>query len=335
MTLSTNGRGRGFLPVLLCLMATTAVAQQQSGHQNPQHPNRQQDPDHAGARTDESSSRSTDPVQRAHEQLQRATLEALRQQAGEWRTGANAGSSSTGDATGTEQGTPDAAGRGATGASPAGETSTSTAGSAMAGRLQADELMIAACPNGLLAGAPFADGARRSMRGERGNASGRSAGDATGETDEDRRQQAGDGSRAGNSSNHEIAGLILVSEDGAARGQGRRSARGDASTGERGDVSVGGDRIDRSAPAARPGKGRLQPGVYAVECSGSRVALKDRSGNIVLNATVAPSGSMRPASTETDRSTTARPDWEMVFGAITAEVMTSWNQHVGSPSSGR
>ncbi|MBI1381954.1 MAG: hypothetical protein GC161_12810 [Planctomycetaceae bacterium] len=171
--------------------------------------------------------------------------------------------------------------------------SAQTPGMGSSTAIRGQELLIAACRDGLLAGAPSgerragASGATGGMGNNRdaGNTgtpgdagTERGAGTSPSAQRPGERQGAGLGapSLAG-----EVVGMILICEhsnEGIARG-GATAGQNDRRAGE-----ASSER--ESAMPRNAGSGRLVPGVYSVQQTGQSVWLTDQEGQVVLRTTI-------------------------------------------------
>lgn len=243
----------------------------------------------------------------AYLHLQRVSLNTLRQEAGKWKE-ERAGESGDSDSR---------------------DVSASSAS------LRGDELLIAACSKGLVAGAPSSTTMASSRASDSSDRGDRASGPQRTPVEQNQtssRQAASDG---------QAVGMILVcahSTDDASRASGtsdRREKQAREASGEQ-------DRAARSASAATA-TGKLEPGVYCVKQSGQSVWLTDEEGQVVLRATMdahsGKSSSKLGDSRDQDPSgelgsrglgdrSDDRSEWEHVFGAITKEAMTSmgWSE---------
>lgn len=346
--------------VFTCLICTAApmLAQDATTRQDA---TRQQDP---------RNQQGDEQVEQAHLQLRNATMRALNEHSRKWQQKQTDAASSRSEQTGREQTGREQTGREQTGSDR--NTASSSSSTATGDiTLEAGKLMIAASPNGLLAGAPV----RRTTTGStQPFGSGRSTDGRQNQEREDEQtgsegREATGASRTpstsgtANSGQNELVGMILIckhkQDTEAARtpGDAKRHAlqqRG----GEERDTSAEEASSDRAATARagsmRSGQQGLEPGAYGVKCEGDRVSLTDANGKVVLQATIeggAKKGmNRRGADTTGDREETGRSaertedsrsarsamprtgsntdndgEWEQVFGAITAEIMTKWN----------
>lgn len=206
-------------------------------------------------------------------------------------------------------------------------------------KLLGDELLIAAATEGLLAGAPSADPTSRMQ----GGAGSKMTEEATSSTTN--RTVNRDGSE-------NLVGMLLVCA--LPGNNGARSAMGRSGTDGEMDSSRGG-AVDASTATTK-----LTAGTYAIKRSGNSIWLADRFGRVALRTTIDTDHGMtsRISPSPTDRSTGATgqdktnpdrardgsedratqrqdetklsrtmngnsDDWEVVFGAITKEAMTS------------
>ena len=256
----------------------------------------------------------------AYRQLQQAALSALQEKARAWKEEDEAPAATQQDD-----------------ASPA--RNAQSPGSGLT--LRSEELLIAACPDGLLAGAPSASSASVSKAQPPG-----SSGD---QRDDDRATPPPTSVDPSGQGGGRTVGLVLVCSHspapagavGDGQGQSDKQAKEAGST--RDPRTAGG-----VGTAGAPGP--LKPGVYCVKQSGNSVWLADQGGQVVLRANLDGHGkapgdaSAGQHAGQDDRQAGAAPpkamheaDWEHVFGALAEEVMVTmgWTENSASSSSAR
>jgi hypothetical protein len=245
---------------------------------------------------------------------------------------------------------------------PAGSTSSagdtnrtgSTGATSQAISFREDDRLVAACSDGLLAGAPTTGTSFGRESQSRSN-------DPTGPNDQGERasndpsrRDASDSTRESSRSG-ELVGMIIVcthSVDGtdghALGGSTRESSRPEEASTSQPDRSTG---VETRTSA---GTRKLEPGVYAVRASAGTVQLTDKSGQIVLTAMLGDpglyGGSSQAGTSGADHNrpqgtSEGRPahvgikeqSWGHIFGAITKEAMTSmgWSKSDHSMSTSR
>lgn len=209
----------------------------------------------------------------AYQSLHQVTLRVLEEKSRNWKDGSQPGT------------TPGAEGeRNPTARTPGMGSSTAIRG---------QELLIAACSDGLLAGAPSGNARPASSGAAGGMGNSRDAGNpgSTGDAGTERgagtspsAQRPGDrqGTGLGSPSNAgEVVGMILICEhsnDGIARV---------GATAEQNERRAGEASSERESALPRnAGSGRLVPGVYSVKQTGQSVWLTDQEGQVVLRTTI-------------------------------------------------
>lgn len=224
--------------------------------------------------------------------------------------------------------------------------------------LRGDQLLIAACTKGLLAGAPTGQDAMPSASGsskdtDTRDANGEGANRQPGNPPTTDKTLPGASGIAGAG---QTVGILLVSSNDAARAGGSSSgSTGSATERKTDDQPQDGStgRSDRAtADASASGaRGALVPGAYTIKREGASVWLVDANDKVALRTTIESpisgsvthdSGATRGGSSAgggsgtgsgaTGSGTTAMGgahDWPLVFGAITKEAMTSmgWAKH--------
>lgn len=240
----------------------------------------------------------------AYKQLHQVTLNALQEQARSWKDKPVAG---------TVLGTDSA--------------------SSQSLSLRGEELMIAACPGGLLAGAPSGTANHDARKPATPPANDKNDGkddNKQGTQPNPDRSSQGAGA-AGNDG--QSVGMILVHANtlgGATAGRDNNIQKGDKGPQEASGDGEGATRNASSGVSA----GALKPGVYCVKQSGSSVWLTDQQGQIVLRTTLDAKSGNKPQTPnevggqnrESDlglQRAGGHGEWEQVFGAIAKEAMHS------------
>lgn len=198
--------------------------------------------------------------------------------------------------------------------------------------LRGDELLIAGCSQGLLAGAPSGTASNRDVRKPAPLPAGGNDKSDSGQGSQSNPDRTGQtaGSAGGDG---QAIGMILVSANsmgGSKAGMDGHKRTSDSEAREAADERD--DAGTRNA-AGSLGAGALKPGVYSVKQSGSSVWLSDQEGRTVLRTSVdAQRGNTTPKSSEfgrQDRDSTfgksaeGQSEWETVFAAIAEEAMSS------------
>jgi hypothetical protein len=300
----------------ICLLTVgTAIARQ---NQEPKTP-----PSDPSSRSREVDDQDLQPLRRAYQNLHEAALRALQAGAQEWRSTMPSTEGST-------------------------EPKGSTGGSSQSVHLRSDEILIAACSEGLLAGAPaFGMGSARNPRPI--------STDDEGQADLDLARRDSTMPNSGSSPSSEPVGMILVCAHSVNAGHGQATEESSLESPRPQEASTGQHDRNRASTAHRSSGGsRLQPGVYAVKTSADTVQLTDKSGQVVLTARLhGDVHGSRPDEASTpprdrvkpQRVPEGRPDqaggesqnWEFIFGAITKEAITSmgWTRADKSSSASR
>lgn len=202
--------------------------------------------------------------------------------------------------------------------------------------LRGDDLLIAAATEGLLAGAPSADPTSRLQGGAGSKATEEATSSTTNRT-------------VGRAGSENLVGMLLVCA--LPGNNGARSTMGRSGTDGEMDSSRGG-AVDASTATTK-----LTAGTYAIKRSGNSIWLADRFGRVALRTTIDKDHGITPRirpspidrSTGQDKTNPDRArdgsddevtqrkdetklsrtmngnsdDWEVIFGAITKEAMTS------------
>lgn len=206
--------------------------------------------------------------------------------------------------------------------------------------LRGEELLIAGCPEGLLAGAPSGASNRDTRKGASAPF-GDNKSDSKSDSNPSPQSNPGrtdQGAGAAGSDGQSI-GMLLVcahATDGAKTSLDSKGLKqdGDGKSSDR-DREVAGDRDSglRNASASSS-TGSLKPGVYCVKQSGSSVWLADQEGRIVLRTTV---DAQRDKANQKPSELGGREqqpgfaaqragdqsEWEQVFASISEEAMNS------------
>ncbi|MBL8803168.1 MAG: hypothetical protein JNN27_14280 [Planctomycetes bacterium] len=247
----------------------------------------------------------------AYRQLHQVTLSTLQDKARGWKEKPAAGTTRSTDS---NPGSPSSA--------------MSTAMS-----LRGDELLIAACTKGLLAGAPSTS---------TGNSTGGDARKPSTPLGDERNQGTQPNSdkqdQTSGSAGSELrsVGMILVHAHTSGTTADMDPIGGNNPSNDRDTREASGDRdsAPRNAASGNVGARALKPGVYCVKQTGSSVWLTDQEGQTVLRTTLdSPLAGKSPKAGElggqqretgSDSLRTANQgEWEQVFGAITKEAMSS------------
>lgn len=331
------------------LFAQTSPTQQERTQNPNQNPSRQTQP---GLK--DFDSKEFDRIANAYRELHQVTLSTLQQEARDWKE-----SKSIGDP---NRGTGDA-NRGTTGTTgTTGDTAGSLSGSQMS--LRGDELLIAACPEGLLAGAPTSGTMSKSdMRpagtdGRPAGTDGDNQGTSQGST-QDRTASA-----SGSLLEGQTVGMLLVCAHSTSATAGLEPS---TRKGENEPREATGDRDATTRNASASLMGPLKPGAYCVKQSGNSVWLTDEQGQTVLRTMLdkhpgigtglgdvrhdrdvndgrdvsgrdaAGSDKDRTGQRDASLALAGTPgNWEHIFGAIAKEAMHSmgWADK-GAPASMR
>lgn len=275
----------------------------------------------------------------AYRSLHQITLSALQQEARSWKETKSSGPSG-GDL---NRGTGDA-NRGDTGnAGGAGGASSSSPQMTLRG----DELLIAACTEGLIAGAPSTmakfDGSKPDARPAGTDGDGQGSGSSQG-SGQDRPAQAG------SMQDGQCVGMLIVCQHSVGSAAGTAGIDPSTRKGENEPREAAGDRNASTREASASMAGPLKEGAYCVKQSGSSVWLVDEQGQTVLRTSLGkPMGAHDPRDVTgggaSDRrgehdmgmsSHAGSNDWNHVFGAIAQEAMSSmgWAKP-GAPASMR
>lgn len=285
MNISTSPGGIAASALLLAFATAAAVF-----GQSPQSATKPQDRAQQGSNLQ--GQQGMEQIGNAYKQLHQVTLSALQEEARGWKD------------------------------KPADRTARGTASASTSLSLRGEELLIAGCPEGLLAGAPNGDARKPATLpaddGKQGT-----------QPNPDRSSQTV--GAAG--SDGQSVGMLLVcahSTGGATAG-----LEGATQKAEKELREASGDR----AAAARNAAGvisalALKPGVYCVKQSGASVWLIDQEGQTVLRTTLdAQRGNKSPKASDVGgqerepdlavQRAGSQGDWEHVFGAIAKEAMNS------------
>ncbi|MEQ8762924.1 MAG: hypothetical protein RL885_03285 [Planctomycetota bacterium] len=257
-----------------------------------------------------------DSVKDAYKQLHDAATKVLNDEARQWGQKGDSGKRDA-EATGQREGQ---------------ATGKSTMGS-----LDENELLIAACSKGLIAGAPtqysMSPQRRLERAGNRNEDSGRSG--QNGQDGQDDRDDA-TSSRQNTMSGEQIGLMILCASEKGNSSLGAQSARA-----EKIQPEIAGDRGGNSSMG-----GKLKPGVYAVMQSNRSVWLQDENGREFLKTTVHNRNESHEKDSgrdlgqeETGREDRPRlgsndadqPGWKRVFETIAEKAVVSlgWTERQG------